>query len=82
MGIEPESLSAESSEEAICLERCLAALPPDLREFVETCFVDKRRPDLARELSVTKNTIRMRLYHAKRRLRACMDRCLQTGRTS
>ncbi len=80
-GFDLDWLPQDSSDEALCLERCLRTLPPENREFIEACFVDKRRAALTRELNLSKNAMRMRIYHSKQRLRACMDVCVKTQKT-
>jgi DNA-directed RNA polymerase specialized sigma24 family protein len=76
-----EWLPPSSSDEAQCLERCLGMLPPDRREFIEACFVDKRRTELRRTLQLSSNAMRMRIFHSKQRLRSCVGACVKARNT-
>jgi RNA polymerase sigma-70 factor (ECF subfamily) len=68
----PESLMA-AREAATVLGRALARLSPEQRAVVElTYFEGLSYPEIARALDCPTNTVKTRMFHARRRLRALL----------
>ena len=68
----PESLMA-AREASSLLGRALAELSPEQRAVVElTYFEELSYPEIARLLGCPTNTVKTRMFHARRRLRAAL----------
>jgi hypothetical protein len=86
----PESLTAADrtsvdERREWCLERCLQRLGREDRDLVLSYFQDergakiRRRALLARQLRITSNALRLRIWRLTASLRACGVTCLETG---
>jgi DNA-directed RNA polymerase specialized sigma24 family protein len=69
-----------------CLRRCLAELPPDQRDLVLRYYQGKsnsgennirNRQQLAREVGIEMNALRIRVHRVRRKLEACVHACLR-----
>jgi len=75
---------ADSDKERMhnCLERCLNRLPGDARELIVRYYsLEKQskielRKQMADELGVSINTLRLRVLRLKEKLQPCVERCL------
>jgi DNA-directed RNA polymerase specialized sigma24 family protein len=82
----PSEDDAQEAATLACLERCLEALPPESRTLAlhyydhDPAEKVERRRDLARQLSVGSNALRIRLHRLRAQLAACTRRCLEKGR--
>ncbi|WP_369600712.1 sigma-70 family RNA polymerase sigma factor [Hahella sp. SMD15-11] len=57
------------------LDTCLKALPAAQRDVVYLAFVEEHGyPDIARILTVPEGTIKTRMFHARKALKACLKR--------
>lgn len=61
-----------------CLAKCLAELPKDRGEIILRYFQSGRgeKGEIAAELNVTENALAQIIFHAKPRLKACIENCL------
>ncbi len=65
-----------------CLEECLNELPSADKELVLRFYREEKqakieeRKDLAKELGLTKNALRLRLFRFRQKLAACLEKCL------
>jgi DNA-directed RNA polymerase specialized sigma24 family protein len=66
-----------TSQRAICLQRCLRLWPAQKRELIEAYFVDGNRIDLAKRSGLGANALRIRIFHLKQKLRTCVDLCVE-----
>jgi DNA-directed RNA polymerase specialized sigma24 family protein len=70
-------------EEYDCLDQCMQKLPETNRHLVLAYYEDEghakivRRSKLAKELGITLRALRLRTYHIRLQLRACMEGCLR-----
>lgn len=68
--------------ESACLERCLDALGPQSRRWVEVFYQERGRAgtrlreSLAAELGIDINALRVRLHRIRAKLEACLQQCL------
>jgi RNA polymerase sigma factor (sigma-70 family) len=75
---EEDDLARESE----CLQRCLDKLSPRDRELVLAYYMkDKQakidhRKELARQLGIVSNALRVRVYRIRAALEACIEHCL------
>ncbi|HYJ87330.1 MAG TPA: hypothetical protein VEW46_14810 [Pyrinomonadaceae bacterium] len=66
-----------------CLDQCMQKLPENNRHLVLTYYEEEghakivRRGKLAQELGITLRALRLRTYHIRLQLRACMESCLR-----
>jgi DNA-directed RNA polymerase specialized sigma24 family protein len=82
--------SAEDVErEQQCLDRCLGRLSSEDRALVLTYFQDERRAkirqraSLARQLRISANALRLKIWRLTSSLRACSTACMEiTGRAA
>jgi DNA-directed RNA polymerase specialized sigma24 family protein len=71
--------------ERACLDRCLDRLASAERRIVLGYFEGERgarirkRSELARELGVSLNALRLRIHRVTGRLRECVVRCVDQG---
>lgn len=72
----PFIVESDSSSHLACVRCCLNALTPRARELLEAYYLDSRAGLATRE-GVTPNALRLRVFKQKRKLRACIARCLQ-----
>lgn len=82
---EMQSVDTESDEaqnRVNCLRQCLAALPEKSRELITKYYEGdgpakiKRRKELAAELGMELNALRIRACRLREKLEECMGRCL------
>jgi DNA-directed RNA polymerase specialized sigma24 family protein len=78
-GVDPPAARPASRSQA-CLEECLGRLPADSRELLEAYYLDDDREGLARRLGITLNALRLRVFKEKKKLRPCVERCLEAER--
>jgi RNA polymerase sigma factor (sigma-70 family) len=78
----PESAD-EIEREYDCLERCMQQLTPDNRELVLQYYQEEKRAkidhrkQLAEQLGVALNALRIRAYRIRATLQQCVQRCLE-----
>lgn len=80
----PDPPSDEVEKQCSCLDECLKeSLSTDERTLVlryhpaEKKLTISTRKQLATELGISSNALRIRVYHIHSRLRGCIDRCLK-----
>jgi DNA-directed RNA polymerase specialized sigma24 family protein len=80
----PAPDKSEIEQECECLERCLEQLltPEDRRLVLRYYEKSKKqkiaiRKQLAKELGISINALRIKVHHIVVRLRPCIDRCLR-----
>ena len=77
--------SEKSEEEYECLEQCVERLPPDNRRLVLEYYQDEKqakidhRRELAEQLGIAVNALRIRAHRIRLTLQQCMQDCLQEG---
>ena len=59
-----------------CLEECIGRLPSESRELLEAYYLGDRA-GLAESLDITENALRLRVFKEKKKLRLCVEGCLQ-----
>jgi DNA-directed RNA polymerase specialized sigma24 family protein len=73
----------EGESEASCLDRCLDLLPPAERNLAlvyhqgEGSAKIRRRSELAHELGLSPNALRLKMHRVTTRLRECVLHCLE-----
>jgi DNA-directed RNA polymerase specialized sigma24 family protein len=73
----------ETEQEYACLEKCMAQMPGKQRELVLQYYAeDKRakidhRKELAEELGIALNALRIRVHRIRCLLQECMQSCLE-----
>ena len=75
----------ESDKERLhyCLEQCLSRLPEADREMILRYFAHEKgtkvdlHKQLAAELGININTLRLRVLRTKQKLQPCVERCLE-----
>jgi RNA polymerase sigma factor (sigma-70 family) len=82
-GPPPETLTNGIEPEYECLERCMELLPPDSRQLVLRYYqqekkakIDNRR-QLAQELGIALNALRIRAHRIRLQLQQCVQSCLE-----
>jgi RNA polymerase sigma factor (sigma-70 family) len=87
-GNPPEDEEEESADlRAECLKACLGALSSEKRELILAYYSKEKqakidhRAEMARQLGVSMETLRVRAYRIRATLEACMERCLESART-
>jgi DNA-directed RNA polymerase specialized sigma24 family protein len=81
-----QASAAEEAERtearAACLEQCLGELDPGLRALVSDYYADDKTPKTERRLELTEkhkidlNSLRVRVFRARRALQQCIENCL------
>lgn len=67
---------ADSQEVDDCKNNCLGKLPEAKRLLLERyCSHDEERGDIAKDLSVSLNALRLQIFRIKQELRECLDDC-------
>lgn len=64
----------------VCLNRCLSVLSTGARELLEGYYLDDRlddRLELAAQLGITPNAVRLRVFKEKQKLKSCITRCVK-----
>jgi len=82
----PESVDDVEVKEKthLCLDKCLDKLTANSRRMIERYYAaDKQakidlRKQLASDLGVSLNTLRLRALRIREKLQACIEQCLQT----
>jgi DNA-directed RNA polymerase specialized sigma24 family protein len=73
----PVAVVPDVSRRLECVRDCRATLGTGSRELLERYYLDA--PDgLADSLGVTHNALRLRVFKEKQKLRACVERCLDS----
>jgi DNA-directed RNA polymerase specialized sigma24 family protein len=73
----------ERDQEYDCLDQCMDDLPQSTRLLVLTYYEEEgqakiaRRKKLAEELGITLRALRLRVFHIRLQLKACMELCLR-----
>lgn len=79
----PEPPPIPDSDREECLERCLTTLSEDDRVLVieyeegEKGLKIRKRRQLAKDLNITINALRIKIYRLHRQLEECIMRCLE-----
>src|SRR6185503_6276943 len=66
-----------------CLEQCLRKLPEDSRTLILRYYSQEKQAkihlhkQMAEELAITINTLRLRILRMKEKLQPCVERCLE-----
>jgi DNA-directed RNA polymerase specialized sigma24 family protein len=63
-------------QRTVCLTRCLSALSTGARELLEGYYLDGRL-ELAAQLGITPNAVRLRVFKEKQKLKSCITRCVK-----
>lgn len=83
---DPPRGSAESpadEQSRACLERCLEGLSPKSRELVLAYYQQEKkakidfRKELARQMGIAVNALRLRMHRTREQLLACISECLR-----
>jgi RNA polymerase sigma factor (sigma-70 family) len=75
--------SEESEEEYECLEQCIERLPPDNRQLVLRYYQEEKqakiehRKQVAKELGIAVNALRIRAHRIRLVLQRCVLDCLE-----
>jgi len=84
----PEEEEEESADlRAECLEACLGELSSAKRELILAYYAKEKqakidhRSEMARQLGVSMETLRVRAYRIRATLEACIERCLESAGT-
>ena len=78
-----EDEGEDSEREYECLKSCMQQLSPDNRELVMSYYLKEKhdkidhRKELARQLGIEINALRVRMYRLRSTLEACITRCLE-----
>jgi RNA polymerase sigma factor (sigma-70 family) len=88
-GNPPEEEEEEESGDlrADCLETCLGELSSEKRELILAYYAKEKqakidhRSEMARQLGVSMDTLRVRAYRIRATLEVCIERCLDSGIT-
>lgn len=84
--LQPPPLTGSSDEieqEYDCLERCMQGLTPDNRELVLRYYQEEKqskinnRKQLAEQLGIALNALRIRAYRIRATLQQCVQSCLE-----
>jgi len=84
----PESMSAKDDEAGTlemeeCLQACLPKLSPDNRKLILAYYAKEKqakidnRSELARQLGIPVETLRVKVYRIRVSLQECIERCLE-----
>ena len=83
----PERKSTETEETTIereeCLHSCLQKLTPENRELIVAYYAKVKqakidyRNELAQQLGMSVETLRVKVYRIRRSLQECIERCLE-----
>lgn len=72
---DPSHQAAQGSEYAAGLTACMRRLPPNQRDVVHLAFVEELSyPDVSRILDIPEGTVKTRMFHARKALKACLQR--------
>jgi DNA-directed RNA polymerase specialized sigma24 family protein len=80
--------SEEVEQEYVCLERCVEHLPPENRELVIRYYQKEKRAkiddrkQLAKQLGIALNALRIRAHRIRVGLQRCMQECLERQEAS
>jgi len=76
----------DHGERQTCVERCLAALPPDQRrvllEYYQGGHNVRLRQQLSRDLGISTTALRLRVHRIRCRVRDCVEECLRKSSKS
>jgi DNA-directed RNA polymerase specialized sigma24 family protein len=82
---QPAAEEPIDDERVFCLDRCLQALPPDVRSLLISYYqaegspAEERRA-LAARLGITVGALKVRAYRARAQLESCLRECLGASR--
>jgi DNA-directed RNA polymerase specialized sigma24 family protein len=64
-----------------CMKRCMEAISPEERDLiVKNCTLNKNgKAELARNMGLTSNDLRLRVFRVRKKLYSCRERCLKQG---
>jgi RNA polymerase sigma factor (sigma-70 family) len=83
----PEDEPDTSEQIYECMERCLQKLSPNNREIILRYYKERRqakinyRKDIAKQMGVSLNNLRVRIYRIRATLENCINSCLKTSGT-
>lgn len=75
----------EDSSRYDCLDKCMQQLPPETRQLILSYYQDTgqakidHRRQLAQDLGIDVNALRIRTHRLRTRLQQCVNRCLDGG---
>lgn len=82
----PQEFEEETSEKRKkCLSKCLRKLPKAQRDLILTYYAKEKqakivqRAEMARQLGVSMETLRVRMLRIRNRLEECIELCLDEG---
>jgi len=84
----PEPIATESEEDGPldveeCLQLCLPKLSPENRKLIVAYYAKEKqakidhRSELARQLGISVETLRVKVYRIRVSLQQCIERCLE-----
>lgn len=84
----PEPIAIESEEDETldieeCLQSCLPKLSPENRKLIVAYYAKEKqakidhRSELARQLGISVETLRVKVYRIRVSLQKCIERCLE-----
>jgi DNA-directed RNA polymerase specialized sigma24 family protein len=71
----------DAETDAVCLDQCIRALPPQARELVEQYYLGtsqskvRARTELAARMGINMEALRNRALRVRRRLEICLEEC-------
>jgi len=78
----PET-AALKMDRAVQLRRCLAQLSPEHREIIDLVYYhDKSVAEIAEIVGVPRNTVKTRMFYARKKLEGLLERQVDFGRVS
>jgi RNA polymerase sigma factor (sigma-70 family) len=85
-GRAPPAAGSDDEQEHACLESCLEHLPAPERDLIlgyhqeERSSKIRRRSEIAVEMGLSRNALRLKIHRLTGRLRECVNNCLARGR--
>jgi len=82
-GAADEGAAARKERRLRCLEECVAGLSPQDRSLLTDYFKGRgrgrqeSRRRIAEQLNISREALTRRIFHLKRRLKNCIDKCLE-----
>lgn len=78
----PPELPRWSEQEYVCMEKCMESLSPESRQMfeqyhcAESSGKTESRQNLAEQLGIALNALRIRVYRVRLTLKMCIEECL------
>jgi DNA-directed RNA polymerase specialized sigma24 family protein len=76
-----EEPGSDETERSACVERCLAAMPPDQRrmllQYYQGSHNVRHRQQLSRDLGMTPSNLRVKVHRLRCKIKDCVEKCLR-----